>query len=292
MADILVTGGSGQVGTCLRQWPWPPGFRLIAPARARLDVADPACVEAMIASQPWAAVINCAAMTAVDRCETEIAAAWQVNALGPAALAQATARRNIPLLHVSTDHVFDGGKTGAYAETDSVTPLNVYGASKAGGEWAVRTGNPRHVILRTAWLVSPHGKNFIKTMLQGRAKDACLSVVDDQFGSPTHAGDLAGALAKIALCLIADPAAATGTYHFTSSGCVSWHGLALEIFRLAAAQGKMPPAIAAIATPQYPLPARRPVHSRLCCDRIGRDYAIFPRCWQDATREIVTDLLA
>ena len=291
MADILVTGGTGQLGTCLRALAWPAGIQVVAPARAALDLADPASIDALLGSGSWAAVINCAALTAVDRCESEIVAAWQANALGPAGLAQATARRKIPLIHVSTDYVFDGSKAGAYVETDAVSPLGVYGASKAGGEQAVRTANPRHVIVRTAWVVSPHGQNFVKTMLKLAAARAQLRVVDDQIGAPTHAADLARTLAAITLRQIDDPAAPAGLYHFTSSGRVTWHGLAQEIFRLAAAVGLKVPDVEAIATAQYPLPAQRPANSCLCTDKIGRDYAILPRPWQEAIREIVAQLL-
>ena len=160
MADILVTGGTGQVGTYLRTHAWPDGVHVVAPGRDSLDLADPASIAASVAARPWAAIINCAAFTAVDRCESEIVAAWRANALGPAALAEASNRAKIPLVHVSTDYVFDGSKALPYDEADPIGPLGVYGASKEGGEQAVRSGNPRHVIVRTAWVLSPHGQIF------------------------------------------------------------------------------------------------------------------------------------
>ena len=292
MADILVTGGTGQVGTYLRAHAWPDGVQVVAPGRDALDLADPSSIATCVAARPWAAIINCAAFTAVDRCESEIVAAWQANALGPAALAQASNWAKIPLIHVSTDYVFDGAKTQPYVETDPIGPLGVYGASKEGGEQAVRSGNPRHVIVRTAWVLSPHGHNFVKTMLRLGAERPKLRVVDDQLGSPTHARDLAQALAKIALRQIADAGCATGTCHFTNAGSVTWHGLAVEIFRLVAATGRPVPEVEAIATSEYPLPARRPANSRLALDKIRRDYAIEPRPWQAAIHDIVADLLA
>src|SRR5579862_8410563 len=154
--DVLVTGGAGQVGTELRRQA-PPHWRIWAPSRAELDLTDDGQVSDAIASRPWALIVNAAAYTAVDRAEGEVALAWATNALGPAKLAAAAARTGAPIVHLSTDYVFDGRKPAPYVEDDAVGPLGVYGASKEGGEQAVRTANPRHVILRTAWLVSPHG---------------------------------------------------------------------------------------------------------------------------------------
>ena len=287
MTNILITGGTGQVGTYLRQFPWPAGIDLFAPTRAELNLSDVSSIEDMVDSRPWAAVINCGASTAVDLCENEIVAAWQTNALAPAALAQATARAKVPLIHVSTDYVFGGDKVGAYVETDAVAPLGVYGASKEGGEQAVRTANPRHVIVRTAWVVSPVGNNFIKTMLRVGAERPLLRVVNDQHGCPTHAGNLAAALAKITLQHLHDANAPTGTYHFTNAGQASWFGLAQEIFRITAALGHKVPQLEAITSDQYPLSAKRPANSLLSTDKITRDFGIMPRPWQDAVQEIV-----
>ena len=291
MKNILITGGSGQVGTCLQRFAWPAGVQLFAPPRPELDLANTDSIEAMMNSRLWAAVINCGAYTAVDRCETEIVAAWQTNALAPAALAQATTRAKIPLIHVSTDYVFGGDKVGAYVETDPVAPLGVYGASKLGGELAIRTANPRHVIVRTAWVVSPYGNNFIKTMLRVGAERPLLRVVDDQHGCPTDAGDLAAALAKITLHHLQDADAPTGTYHFTNAGQTTWFGLAREIFRIAASLGLKVPQLEAITTDQYPLPAKRPANSRLKTDKISRDFGIIPRPWQAAVHDIIDTLL-
>src|SRR4051812_42474895 len=158
MGPILVTGGSGQIGGALLRLA-PADMKLIAPGRSELDLADASACAAMIGSRPWGAVIHCGAYTAVDRAESDVVAAWQINAVAPAALAAASAAAGIPIVHVSTDYVFDGSKAGFYAEDDPVAPLGVYGASKEGGEQAVRTANLRHVILRTAWVVSATGSN-------------------------------------------------------------------------------------------------------------------------------------
>ena len=291
MQTLLITGGSGQVGTCLRHLAWPSGVAAWLPSRQEIDLAKPESLHAIFSDRSIAAVINCAAFTAVDRCESEPTIAWQVNAQGPAALAAITAARGIPLIHVSTDYVFDGMKSSPYDEDDAVGPLSVYGASKERGEQAVRSLNPHHAIVRTSWVVSPYGSNFVKTMLRLAAERDLVRVVDDQIGAPTHAGDLAQALATIALGLISDRQAATGTFHFANAGIVSWHGVAKEIFYLAAEAGHKVPRLEAIATAQYPVPARRPVNSLLSTSKIERAYAITPRAWQDGLRDTVMKLL-
>lgn len=289
--DVLLTGGSGQVGTEVIRLA-PAGVNIVAPGRDRLDLSDPDALAAMVASRPWAAVINCAAHTAVDRAESEILAAWKINALAAAALAEATAQAGIPLLQVSTDYVFDGSKAGYYVETDPVAPVSVYGASKEAGEQAVRTGNPRHVILRTAWVVSPHGANFIKTMLRLAETRPELRVVDDQRGCPTSATDIAGALLTITQRLVSDPQAPVGTYHFVNAGEATWCGFARAIFEIAAEHGRPAPSVEGITTADYPTPARRPANSRLDVAKLAQDYAISPRPWREAVEEIVETLLA
>ncbi len=289
--DILLTGGSGQVGTEVIRLA-AAGVNIIAPTRDVLDMSDPEAVAAMVASRPWAAVINSAAHTAVDRAESEILSAWKINALAPAALAQATAQAGIPLVQVSTDYVFDGSKPVYYIETDPVAPVSVYGASKEAGEQAVRTGNPRHVILRTAWVVSPHGANFIKTMLRLGETRPDLRVVDDQHGCPTSATDIAQTLLAITERLIADPQAPAGTYHFVNSGEATWCGFARTIFEIAEAHGRPAPKVEGITTADYPTPARRPANSRLDVAKLAQDYAISPRPWREAVEEIVETLLS
>lgn len=286
MAAVLLTGGSGQVGSALRRVV-PPGLELVAPDRAALDIGDPAALARMVASRPWAAVINAAAYTAVDRAESDAVAAWQANALAPAALAAATHAAGIPLVHISTDYVFDGAKPEPYVEDDPVAPLGVYGASKEGGEQAVRTGNPRHIILRTAWVVSPDGANFIKTMLRLGAERPELRVVADQHGCPTSAADIARAI----LAIIAQPDAAWGTYHFVNDGAATWHDLACAVFERASRYGLPRPAVTPITTADYPTPARRPANSRLSTDRIRRTFGFPPRPWRTAIDEIVDQLM-
>lgn len=282
---ILVTGGSGQVGTELLNRVWPEGVGIVAPGRAELDLEDADAVFAFVKEGGFAAVVNPAAYTAVDRAESDALTAFKVNALAAAALAQATKEAGIPLVHVSTDYVFDGAKVDAYVEDDPVGPLGVYGASKEAGEQAVRSGNPRHVILRTAWVFSPHGGNFVKTMLRLAADRPQLRVVDDQTGSPTSAADIAATLAAITLRLVADNEAPAGTYHFVNAGSVSWCGFAREIFRQSGLAGGKVPEVEAIGTKDYPTPARRPGNSRLSTGKLERDYGIVPRPWQEALAE-------
>ena len=295
MADpvhILITGGAGQVGLELQAADWPAEVVLHAPARADLDLGSAASVRAAFATISFAAVINSGAHTAVDKAETEVAAAFAANAMGPAVLAETTREAGIPLIQVSTDYVFDGSKDGLYGETDPVGPLGVYGASKLAGELAVRSGNPRSVVLRTSWVLSVHRANFLKTMLRLATDRPGLRVVGDQHGCPTSARDIAAALKTITLRMIADIEAPTGVYHFVNAGETTWAGLADEIFAVNSAAGGPSPTVEAITSSEYPTPAKRPTNSRLSTEKLTRDYAIKPRPWQDAVAEIVTELHA
>jgi dTDP-4-dehydrorhamnose reductase len=285
---ILVTGGSGQVGTSLRA---VAGGRLelVMPSRDELDLSAPDVIEAYLASRNWAAVVSSGAYTAVDAAESDVVAAWR--AIGPAALAAGTAARNIPIVHLSTDYVFDGSKDGFYAEDDPVAPLGVYGASKEGGEQAIRSANPAHVILRTAWVVSPFGSNFVKTMLRVGAERSELRIVADQHGCPTSALDVATTVATILERLLTDPNASKGTYHFVNAGEASWDRLAKAVFERATARGGPSPKVHAIATADYPTRARRPANSRLATGKLTREYNITPRPWREAIDEIVDTLM-
>jgi dTDP-4-dehydrorhamnose reductase len=290
MTNILVTGGQGQVGIELAALAWPDGVRVHTPTRAELDLTSADSVRAYFAGKSFAAVINPAAYTAVDKAESEIGAAFAANALGPALLAEAA--KGTPIVHISTDYVFDGAKDGAYVESDPVSPLGVYGASKEAGEQAIRSAAPRHVILRTAWVVSPHRGNFVKTMLRLGAERPVLRVVDDQHGCPTAAADIAQAVGRIALRLINDPSAPIGTYHFVNAGDTTWCGLARHVFQASAKFGRPQPMVEAITTADYPTPARRPANSRLSTEKLKTDYGIHPRPWAVATDEVVGKLLA
>lgn len=291
MREILVTGAGGQLGTELRRAALPAGYAIHAVDVDTLDLTDTAAIAAKVAERPWAAVINGAAYTAVDKAESDQVTAWAVNALAPAAFAQGCAEAGIPIVQVSTDYVFAGDKDGAWEPGDPVAPLGVYGASKLGGELAVRTSGARHAIVRTAWVVSAHGNNFVKTMLRVGATRDELGVVDDQRGSPTSAADLAAALLTIAVRLIEDEGAPTGTFHFNNAGAVSWAGFATEIFAQSGARGGAVAAVRPIATADYPTPARRPANSLLSHDAIRAAYGIEPRPWQAALGDILDELI-
>lgn len=291
MKHILATGGKGQLGIELCRFPWPDGWVVTAVDIDELDLRDPAAIAAIVASRPWSAVINAGAYTAVDRAEGEIAEAWAVNALAPAAFAGACAPRAIPLIQISTDYVFDGSRQGRWETGDLTNPLGVYGASKLGGELAVRTGCVRHAIVRTSWLVSAHGSNFVKTMLRLGATNERIRVVSDQFGAPTSAGDLAAAIATIAIRMASDPASPTGTFHFSNGGEATWSSFAEAIFAGAAARGRDRPEVVSIASTAYPTPAQRPKNSLFSHRAIYNAYGMTPRPWEDALSDILDELI-
>jgi dTDP-4-dehydrorhamnose reductase len=289
---VLLTGGSGQVGQALRALDWPKDVALVAPDRAELDLADPEGVIRHLASAKYDAILSVGAYTAVDRAESERELAHRVNAQCPANLATYAELAYAPLIHLSTDYVFDGSGAKPWREDDPVGPLQVYGATKEMGEQFVRNA-PRHVILRTSWVVSATGANFVKTMLRLGAERDELKVVADQFGAPTHAGDLAEAIRTILIQhLDDDDLAPTGTFHICNAGETSWHGFAERIFARAAQDGRKTPRLHAIPTSDYPTPARRPLNSRLDQTKIARDFAIGLRPWQEASDDIVAALLA
>ena len=288
---ILVTGGNGQLGTEMRRYSWPDGWTAVGIDIDTLDLTDCDAIARTVAEGDWAAVISGGAYTAVDKAEDDIVTAWAVNALAPAALAAACRDRNIPIVQVSTDYVFAGDKDGAWEVDDPVAPLGVYGASKLGGELAVRTSGARHAVVRTGWVVSAHGNNFVKTMLQLAEMRDHLSVVADQRGSPTAAADLTAALATIVMRLVEDLDAPSGVWHFSNAGPTSWADFASEIFAQSNARGGQGAVVAPIPTSDYPTPARRPANSLLSHAAITRDFGIRPRAWQTALGDILDELI-
>jgi dTDP-4-dehydrorhamnose reductase len=286
---LLVTGRTGQVGHELARLAWPSGWRLAAFDHAGLDITRREAVFAAVAEERPDLVINAAAYTAVDRAESETEAAWAGNAEGPGHLAAACQEAGIPLLHISTDYVFDGSKSGPYREDDPVNPIGAYGRSKEAGERAVRAALTEHMILRTAWVYGAHGNNFVKTMLRLAGERPVLRVVADQHGAPTSAADIAGAIAAVAR-QIASGNARWGTYHFTGSGATTWHGFAEAVFAEAAPYRGPPPRVEPIATADYPTPAQRPANSVLDCTRIAQDFGIVPRPWRAALAEMIREI--
>ncbi|WP_309629503.1 dTDP-4-dehydrorhamnose reductase [Brevundimonas sp.] len=283
---ILIAGGHGQVGQALAHAVWPEEVRLHRPTRTDLDLTSEAALAEAFARTPFAAVVNAAAFTAVDAAEAQPDEAFVANAEVPARLAEATRRAGIPLVHISTDCVFDGALDRPYAENDATAPISVYGASKLAGEVAVLSGNPRAAVVRTAWVVSARGRNFVRTILDAAASRSELPVVADVVGSPTSADDLAGALVTLSLAMVAAPSAPTGVYHCVNAGEASWAGLAAETLRLAGSRTTVVPIPAA----DRPAPAPRPANSRLSCERLARDYGVTMRDWRLAVADIVAEL--
>ena len=288
---ILVTGAAGQLGRSLARIGWPAGVQLDLATSAELDITDEAAVAARLADGRHAALINAAGYTAVDKAESDGEAAFRVNELGAEILARQAAPAAIPFFHISTDYVFDGSRHGAYREEDAVGPIGIYGASKLAGEHAVANANPRATIIRTAWVVSPFGGNFVKTILRLGAERSEVRVVDDQIGCPTSALDLARAIRAMVLRQLDEADAPVGLYHFVNAGETSWCGFAREIFAQASERGSPTPRVIPIATIDYPTPARRPANSRLSVEKLSRDYAIEPRPWREALAEIIAELV-
>lgn len=288
---IFVAGNTGQVARSLAEAAENNGVHVETFGRPELDLSAPESLEAFITSKNPVAIINAAAYTAVDQAESEEELATRINADGPAALAAAAAKLKVPFLHISTDYVFDGSKASEYVEDDPVGPTGAYGRSKLAGEKAVLAANPRAIILRTAWVYSPFGKNFLKTMLSLADRER-LTVVADQFGNPTYAPDMAHALLGLLFRLEhKEPTSKqAGIYHMSGSGSTSWHGFAEAIFDESAKYGLSKPEVAAIPTSEYPTPAKRPANSRLDCSKLERVFGLRQPDWRDSTAECVKRL--
>lgn len=288
--SILVTGANGQVGReLLRHAGELPVHGL---ERSGLDITDAAAVNALLERERPRLVINAAAYTAVDKAESDSAQAHAINRDGPAHLAAACARAGIPLLHISTDYVFDGSQTRAYTEADPIAPLGVYGASKWAGEQAVRTTLDTHLILRVSWVFGALGHNFVKTMLRLGSERDELRIVADQHGGPTPAADIARSLLELARRHLRGEALAWGTYHYAGQPFTSWHGFAEVIFSEARAQGLLPrsPRLIAIASHEYPTPARRPANSALDSQHFTDTFGLTAPDWQRGLRTMLSEL--
>lgn len=280
---IVVFGGTGQLGCELVRAAAMRGVALQATSRAQTDIADAAAVAAALKRWQPSLVVNAAAYTNVDGAESHLAEARRANELGPSIIAEACAAAGAALIHISTDYVFDGSKDGAYRESDLIRPINAYGRSKAAGEEAVRRSHKHHVILRTAWVYSEFGHNFLKTVLRLAETRDELRIVADQHGSPTSARELAEAILEIAPRLAADQRL-WGTYHFTAAGATTWHGFAECIVATAAPITGRQPRVMPITTADYPTPARRPANSRLDCSLFAQTFGLKPRPWHEAVQ--------
>jgi dTDP-4-dehydrorhamnose reductase len=290
MTRILITGGTGQVGGSLSKLDWPDGTELVLPSRSELDLSNADQIGSYVRDGGFDAIISSGAYTAVDKAEDDLLTAFKVNGLAPAAFAETAKELDIPLVHISTDYVFDGGKTDRYVETDPIDPQGVYGASKAAGELAIQSSGCRHVILRTAWVFSAIGANFVKTMIR-LADRPQLTVVDDQTGCPTAAPDIARAAQAIVLRQLKEKDAPSGVYHYCGDEAVTWFGFASEIFELLKARGNAVPVVAPIPTKDYPTPAKRPANSALDTSRLTQDFSIEPCQWRAALASTIEELM-
>jgi dTDP-4-dehydrorhamnose reductase len=286
---IVVFGGNGQLGRELSRAAASRTIALHALSHAEADIAGGAAVAAVLARLKPTVVVNAAAYTKVDLAESNVEEARKGNEIGPAILAEACAAADVPLVHISTDYVFDGHKESAYRETDPVCPISVYGRTKAAGEEAVRRILKRHIILRTAWVYSEFGDNFLKTVLRLAATRDELRIVADQKGSPTSAAEIAEAILNVASAFQHDRTLA-GTYHFTAGGITTWHGFASRIVEIAAPITGRNPHVIPIGTADYPTAAKRPANSHLDCRLFIEKFDFLPRHWTvgvDATTRLL-----
>jgi dTDP-4-dehydrorhamnose reductase len=274
---LIIFGGSGQVGRSLLEAASGTSCKAIGLSHADADVCDSAAVAELIRDHAPTAVVNAAAYTAVDRAEGEADLAFHVNSDGARVVAEATAAAGIPLIHLSTDYVFDGTNRVPYTESDRTAPLGIYGQSKDAGESAVRTSAPKHVILRTSWVYSPFGNNFVRTMLRLGAERSELRVIDDQTGCPTAAADIATAILAIARRTNSKCFNDWGTYHYAGADAVTWYVFAQLIFEEAVQFGVVGPKLSRISSAEFRASATRPAYSVLNSDRLGGIFGIRPK---------------
>jgi dTDP-4-dehydrorhamnose reductase len=289
---IVVTGSAGQVARSLKERSAQhPPCSVIAVGRPDLDLAFPDTVAPALERARPDVLVNAAAYTAVDKAESEPELAMRVNRDGAAAVARTAARLSIPFIQISTDYVFSGDKTAPYVESDEVGPIGVYGRTKLAGEEAVRAEHPSPVILRTAWVYSPYGSNFVKTMLRLAGERDRLRVVDDQIGNPTSALDIADGVFRVAAHLAASPGFA-GTFHMSGAGEVTWCGFARHILAASRSLGGPAIPVEGIPTSEYPTPAKRPRNSRLENRLFERTFGAKLPDWRESVEHCVRQLIA
>lgn len=293
-ARVLVAGANGQVARSLVERGKARGIDVLALGRPDIDLEAFGGLPKNATDFAPTVIVNAAAYTAVDKAEDEEDRALAINATGAGELAAAAAALDVPFIHISTDYVFDGTKTAPYVETDPTAPAGAYGRTKLAGEERVAAAARKHVILRTAWVTSPFGHNFIKTMLRLGAERDSLSVVADQHGSPTSALDLADAILDIAELLARDgwQDRFAGIYHAAGTGETTWHGLAEAVFAASARNGGPSVPVTPITTADFPTPAKRPANSRLDCSKLSAAFGVTMPNWRDSTAKCVARLLA
>ncbi len=286
---VLVTGAAGQLARELQRA--AGGIALRAAGRPAFDFDRPETLAPVFAETAPSLVVNAAAWTAVDLAETHAEAAGRANRDGPARLAGLCAQAGIPLIHISTDYVFDGRKGAPYRESDAPCPTGVYGRTKLEGEQHVLAACPRAIVLRTSWLYAAHGQNFVRTILDAASRRPVLRVVADQVGCPTAAADLAAAImGMIAALRDGWQDRYRGVFHAAGTGDTTWHGLALAAVAEAARHGRAAPPVEAITTAEWPTPARRPPDSRLDCQRLHAEFQLRLPDWRDSLRQVVAEI--
>jgi len=285
---LLITGCNGQVGTALMLQASAFGYEAVGLDRDDLDITNQVAVFEILKTHQPDAVVNAAAYTAVDKAEADVDAAFAVNATAVGYLARACVALGIPLVHISTDYVFDGSKEGAYSETDAVSPLGVYGETKLAGEALVREICEKYYILRTSWVFSAHGNNFVKTMLRLGAERTELGIVSDQKGKPTSAKEIAVTIYN----LLHSAKPSWGTYHVAQPDATTWFGFAEAIFAEARKQG-MALKVATLhklTTADYPTPAKRPANSVLNCSKLETEFERKIKPWAESLSEVISEL--
>jgi dTDP-4-dehydrorhamnose reductase len=289
---IIVTGTQGQVVSSMLERA-PADFEVEALGRPELDLTDPDSIRDALDAREADVVVNAAAYTAVDKAEAEEALATRINGDGAGGVAEAARWLGAPVIHLSTDYVFDGARDRPYREDDPTGPIGAYGRSKLAGEEAVAAANPRYAILRTAWVYSPFGANFVKTMLRLGETRSEVRVVADQHGAPTSALDIADAIFEVARQLLQAPGPEKyGVFHMTAEGEATWAEFAEAIFAEAHALGRPAVKVVPIATADYPTPARRPANSRLDGARLAQDYGLTLPPWRESLKTVVARLVA
>lgn len=288
---VLVTGGIGQLASALAACTDVPVMRV---GRPGFDFEQPDSIASAFRNAAPSLVVNAAAYTAVDAAETDAEAAYRANRDGPETLARLCAAAGVPLIHISTDYVFDGAKAAPYVETDAVAPQGVYGASKLAGETAVLAGCRQAIVLRTSWVYGPVGRNFVLTMLNLAKTRDHLRVVADQSGCPTAAADLAAAIVAIALRIRADgwQPRFGGVFHAAGGGSTTWHGLACAVFEEAARHGARIPQVDPITTAEYPTKAKRPADSRLDCGKLAAVFDVRLPPWRPSLARTIDTVFA
>lgn len=288
---VLVTGGNGQLGRCLQDRLQCTDYEWQAPDQSKLDITDRSAIATYFKIFQPDIAINAAAYTAVDKAESDQENAYLVNATALGYLAESCQTAAIPLIHISTDYVFDGTATVPYKVSDQTNPQSVYGSTKLAGEQALQATLNEHIIIRTAWVFSEYGNNFVKTMLRLANSHPVLKIVGDQYGCPTYAGDLADAILKIVM-QVQFGQKLWGLYHYCGDQITSWHGFARAIFDEAKRQGIIDniPQLRVINTDEYPVAAQRPQYSVLNCQLSFENYGVEVANWRNALTRVVHEI--